>query len=220
VVVLAILCLFIRSRLSVENPGRLQLTLEEAVSFLYGMVDDFIGPKGRNYVTLVGTMFLFILIGNLMGLVPGLKAPTSSINVTLGCAITVFVYYQFHGIKEQGIVAYVKHFMVPPGAPWPIAIIYFPIEVISHLSRVLSLSVRLFGNIFGEDLVIIILASLVPFVVPLPMMVLGLITSALQAYIFSMLTTIYLAGAVVVDHGPEDHGGHEPAPATAAAGAA
>jgi F-type H+-transporting ATPase subunit a len=214
------LCLFIRSRLSVENPGRLQLLLEEAVSFLYGMVDDFIGPKGRSYVTLVGTMFLFILIGNLMGLVPGLKAPTSNINVTLGCAITVFVYYQFHGIKEQGIVSYVKHFMVPPGAPWPIAFIYFPIEVISHLSRVLSLSVRLFGNIFGEDLVIIILASLVPFVVPLPMMVLGLITSALQAYIFSMLTTIYLAGAVVVDHGPEGHGDHGDAHAPAEAAAA
>jgi F-type H+-transporting ATPase subunit a len=196
------------------------LLLEEAVSFLYGMVDDFIGPKGRNYVTLVGTMFLFILIGNLMGLVPGLKAPTSSINVTLGCALTVFVYYQFHGIKEQGIVSYVKHFMVPPGAPWPIAVIYFPIEVISHLSRVLSLSVRLFGNIFGEDLVIIILASLVPFVVPLPMMVLGLITSALQAYIFAMLTTIYLAGAVVVDHGPEGHGDHGDAHATAEAAAA
>ena len=207
-VVVSALCLFIRTRLSVENPGRLQLALEEAVTFLYGMVDDFIGPKGRNYVTLVGTMFIFILVGNLMGLVPGLKAPTSSINVTLGCALTVFVYYQFHGIKEQGIVWYVKHFMVPPGAPWPIAPIYFPIEVISHLSRVLSLSVRLFGNIFGEDLVIIILASLVPFVVPLPMMALGLVTSALQAYIFAMLTTIYLAGAVVVDHGPDGHGEH------------
>ena len=199
-----------------------QLALEEAVSFLYGMVDDFIGPKGRNYVTLVGTMFIFILFGNLMGLVPGLKSPTSNFNVTLGCALTVFVYYQFHGIKEQGIVGYVKHFLTPPGAPIWIAPIYFPIEIISHLSRVLSLSVRLFGNIFGEDLVIIILASLVPFVLPLPMMFLGLITSALQAYIFSMLTTIYLAGAVVVDHGPDGHGDHGEAhgPAAAEAGAA
>jgi F-type H+-transporting ATPase subunit a len=220
VIFVSAICLFIRTRLSVENPGKLQLLLEEAVSFLYGMVDDFIGPKGRSYVTLVGTMFLFILIGNLMGLVPGLKAPTSSINVTLGCALTVFVYYQFHGIKEQGIVSYVKHFLTPPGAPIWIAPIYFPIEVISHLSRVLSLSVRLFGNIFGEDLVILILASLVPFVVPLPMMVLGLITSALQAYIFSMLTTIYLAGAVVVDHGPDGHGEDGEANAHAAAEAA
>jgi F-type H+-transporting ATPase subunit a len=215
-VIVSAICLIIRSRLSVENPGKLQLALEEAVSFLYGMVDDFIGPKGRNYVSLVGTMFIFILIGNLMGLVPGLKSPTSNINVTLGCALTVFVYYQFHGIKEQGLVNYVKHFMVPPGAPVAIAVIYFPIEVISHLSRVLSLSVRLFGNIFGEDLVIIILASLVPFVLPLPMMVLGLVTASLQAYIFAMLTTIYLAGAVVVE-GHDDHGdgGHAEAPATA-----
>jgi F-type H+-transporting ATPase subunit a len=205
---ISILCLFIRSRLSVEDPGKLQLALEEAVSFLNGMLDDFIGPKGRNYLALVGTMFIFILFGNLMGLVPGLKSPTSNINVTLGCALTVFVYYQFHGVKEQGIVAYVKHFMTPPGAPAWIAPIYFPIEVISHLSRVLSLSVRLFGNIFGEDLVIVILASLVPFVLPLPMMVLGLVTSALQAYIFAMLTTIYLAGAVVVDHGSEGHDSH------------
>lgn len=204
----SILCLMIRSRLSVENPGRLQLALEEAVSFLNGMLDDYVGPKGRSYLPLVGTMFIFILIGNLMGLVPGLKSPTSNINVTLGCALTVFVYYQFHGFKEQGFLGYVKHFLAPPGAPIWIAPIYFPVEIISHLSRVLSLSVRLFGNIFGEDLVILILASIVPFVVPLPMMFLGLITSALQAYIFAMLTTIYLAGAVVVDHGPEGHGSH------------
>ena len=200
------ICLFIRTRLSVEDPGRLQILLEETVSFLYGMVDDYIGPKGRRYVTLIGTMFIFILIGNLMGLVPGLKSPTSNINVTVGCALTVFVYYQYHGFKEQGLVGYVRHFLAPAGAPIWIAPIYFPIEIISHLSRVLSLSVRLFGNIFGEDLVILILASIVPFIAPIPMMFLGLITSALQAFIFAMLTTIYIAGAVVVDHGPEEHG--------------
>jgi F-type H+-transporting ATPase subunit a len=153
-------------------------------------------------------MFIFILSGNLMGLIPGLMSPTSNFNVTLGCALTVFVYYQFHGFKEQGVVGYLKHFLVPAGAPIWIAPIYLPIEIISHLSRVLSLSVRLFGNIFGEDLVILIIASIVPFLVPLPMMVLGLITSALQAYIFAMLTTIYLAGAVVLDHGPEGHDSH------------
>ena len=214
------LSLLIRSRLSVENPGKLQLALEEAVSFLNGMLDDFIGEKGRNYLPLVGTMFIFILLGNLMGLVPGLKSPTSNINVTLGCALTVFVYYQFHGFKEQGMIGYVKHFLVPAGAPIWIAPIYFPIEIISHVSRVLSLSVRLFGNIFGEDLVILILASIVPFVAPLPMMFLGLITSALQAYIFAMLTTIYVAGAVVVDHGADGHEAHGGAHAAAEAHAA
>ena len=208
-VLVSVICLLIRSRLSVESPGKLQLLLEEAVTFLYGMVDEYIGPKGRRYLTLVGTMFIFILFGNLMGLVPGLMAPTSNINVTLGCALTVFVYYQYQGFKEQGVVGYVKHFMAPPGAPVWIAPIYFPIEIISHLSRVLSLSVRLFGNIFGEELVILILFSIVPFLVPLPMMFLGIITSSLQAFIFAMLTTIYLAGAVVVDHGHEDHGHEE-----------
>jgi F-type H+-transporting ATPase subunit a len=219
-VTVSALCLLIRSSLSVENPGRLQLALEEAVSFLNGMLDDFIGEKGRNYLPLVGTIFIFILLGNLMGLVPGLKSPTSNFNVTLGCALTVFVYYQFHGFKEQGLVGYIRHFLVPAGAPIWIAPIYFPIEIISHFSRILSLSVRLFGNIFGEDLVIVILASIVPFVAPLPMMFLGLITSALQAYIFAMLTTIYVAGAVVVDHGSEGHdphgGGHAAAEAHAA----
>ncbi|HEY3382311.1 MAG TPA: F0F1 ATP synthase subunit A [Vicinamibacterales bacterium] len=207
-VVLSVLCLFIRSRLSVENPGKLQILLEDVVGFLNGMMDEYIGPKGRSYTTLVGTMFIFILVGNLMGLVPGLKSPTSNINVTLGCALTVFVYYQFHGFKEQGILGYMKHFLAPAGAPIWIAPIYLPVELISHLSRVLSLSVRLFGNIFGEDLVILILFSIVPFVAPLPMMFLGLITATLQAYIFAMLTTIYLAGAVVVDHGPDGHGAH------------
>ena len=216
----SVLCLFIRSRLSVDNPGRLQLALEEALSFLHGMLDDYVGPKGRNYLPLVGAIFIFILLGNLMGLVPGLKSPTSNFNVTLGCALTVFVYYQFQGFKEQGILGYLKHFLAPPGAPIWIAPIYLPIEIISHFSRILSLSVRLFGNIFGEDLVIIILASLVPFVVAVPMMVLGIVTAVLQAYIFAMLTTIYLAGAVVVDHGPDGHESHGDAHAAAEAQAA
>jgi F-type H+-transporting ATPase subunit a len=202
----SVLCLLIRSRLSVENPGKVQLALEEAVSFLYSMVDDYIGPKGRSYVTLVGTMFIFILIGNLMGLVPGLRSPTSNINVTLGCALTVFVYYQFHGFKEQGVLGYLKHFLAPPGAPIWIAPIYLPVEIISHLSRVLSLTLRLFGNIFGEELMILILFSIVPFLVPLPMMLLGIITALLQAYIFVLLTTIYLGGAVATEHEQHDHG--------------
>jgi len=135
-------------------------------------------------------------------------APTSNINVTLGCALTVWVYYHFQGMKAQGVVAYVKHFAVPPGSPLFIAPIMFPIEIISHLSRVLSLSIRLFGNIFGEELVILILASIVPFIVPLPMMFLGIITATLQAFIFAMLTMIYLGGAVAVEHPAEPHQGH------------
>ncbi len=161
-VALTALSLFVRTRLSVEQPGRLQILLEDGVAFLNGLLEDFIGHKGRAYLPIVGTLGFFILIGNLMGLVPGLMAPTSSINVTLGCALTVFVYYHIQGVREQGAWTYFKHFAAPPGAPIFIAPIMFPIEIISHVSRVLSLSLRLFGNIFGEELVILILFSIVP----------------------------------------------------------
>jgi F-type H+-transporting ATPase subunit a len=148
---------------------------------------------------------IFILLGNYAGLVPGLMAPTSNINVTLGCAITIWVYYHIQGIRQQGAVAYFKHFAVPPGSPVFIAPIMLPIELISHLSRVMSLSLRLFGNIFGEELVILILFSIIPFLVPLPMMLLGLVTGGLQAFIFVLLSVIYLAGAVAVEHDEVGH---------------
>src|SRR5260370_5305272 len=170
------------------------------------MVSAYVGQTAARYLPLVATMVVFIMSGNLMGLVPGLMSPTGNINVTLGCALTVWVYYHFHGVKEQGLVAYVKHFAVPPGAPLYIAPIMFPIEIISHLSRVLSLTLRLFGNIFGEDLVILILFSIVPFLVPLPMMFLGIITAMLQAFVFVLLTTIYLGGAVSTEHGRHENG--------------
>ena len=205
------LAFVLRSRLSVDNPGKLQIVFEDAVEALGGLLDDMVGPKGRTYLALVGTMGFFILFANLIGLVPGFMAPTSSINVTLSCAITVWVYYHAQGVKEQGLGTYLKHFAAPPGAPLFIAPIMLPIEIISHLSRVLSLSLRLFGNIFGEELVILILFSIVPFVVPLPMMFLGLITSTLQAFIFVMLTMIYLGGAVAAEHGHEEAHGHGPA---------
>jgi F-type H+-transporting ATPase subunit a len=204
--------LILRSRLSVENPSRLQIVLEDVVSGMAGLLDEWIGPKGRKYLPLVGTLGIFILTANYMGLVPGLMAPTSSINVTLGCAITIWVYYHFQGIREQGIVNYIKHFWAPPGAPFFLGFIFFPIELISHTSRLMSLSLRLFGNIFGEELVIIILFSIVPFLVPLPMMFLGLITGGLQAFIFVLLSIIYLQGAVAVEHHGDDHGdahGHD-----------
>jgi F0F1-type ATP synthase, subunit a len=104
------------------------------------MLKDYVGHKGPNYLAIVTTMFVFILTGNLMGLIPGLKSPTGNINVTLGCALTVAVYYHIQGVKEQGIGPYLKHFAAPPGAPLFIAPIMLPIEIISHISRVLSLS--------------------------------------------------------------------------------
>ena len=204
----AAFCLFVRSRLSVEHPGALQVLLEDFIALFNSLLDDFVGPKGRKYLPLVGSMFLLILISNLAGLIPGLMAPTSNVNVTLGCALTVWVFYHIEGIREQGIVSYVKHFLVLPGAPgWMVAFapIVLVIEGIAHLARALSLTIRLFGNIFAEELVILILASLVPFIVPLPMMALGLVTSTLQALIFAILTMVYLGGAVAVEHHDDGH---------------
>ena len=217
VVFVAVLGLIVRSRLSVEHPGKLQVLLEDALNGLRGLLQSFVGDKADRYVGIIGALGIFILIGNYMGLVPGLKSPTSNINVTFGCALTIWVYYHIHGVKEQGLGPYLKHFAAPPGAPLFIAPIMLPIEIISHLSRVLSLSLRLYGNIFGEDLVILILFSIVPLIVPLPMMFLGLITGGLQAFIFVMLGTIYLGGAVATehDHEPADGQGHGHAPVPA-----
>lgn len=209
------LSLFVRSRLSVENPGRLQLVLEDVVGLLMGMLKDNIGPKGPRFLPLVGTIGIFIFLCNMIGKVPGFMSPTANINVTLGCALTVWVYYHFQGVKAQGIVAYLKHFAVPPGSPVFLAPLMLVIEVISHLSRVMSLSLRLFGNIFGEEMVVLILGSLIPFLVPLPMMVLGIVTGTLQAFIFALLTMIYLAAAVHTDNDHEAHVAEAPAHAAA-----
>ncbi|HXE79498.1 MAG TPA: F0F1 ATP synthase subunit A [Vicinamibacterales bacterium] len=198
--------LFVRSRLSVDNPGKLQVLLEDAVHGLHSMLDMLVGPKGRRYVPLIGTVFLIIWLSNMAGLVPGLMAPTSNINVTVGCALLVWFYYHIEGIRAQGLGAYLKHFAMPPGIPAYLAPIMLIIEPISHVARAMSLSLRLFGNVFGEELVILILATLVPFIVPLPMMMLGVLTGTLQAAIFVMLTMIYLGGAVAAEH--EHEGQH------------
>jgi F-type H+-transporting ATPase subunit a len=205
VALLTALSLFVRSRLSVENPGPVQILLEDLVGGLIGIMTEYMGPKGVRYLPLIGTVGLFIFTANMIGKVPGMMSPTANINVTLGCAITVWVFYHLMGVKEQGIGSYLKHFAVMPGAPIAIAPLVLIIEVISHVSRVMSLSLRLFGNIFGEEMVVVIIASIVPFVAPLPMMVLGVVTGTLQAFIFVMLTIIYLAAAVHTDHEHENH---------------
>jgi F-type H+-transporting ATPase subunit a len=217
VVGVAVLCLVARTRFSVENPGKLQIVLEEIVGLLLQLLKTNIGEKGPRYLALVGGIGIFIFIANQIGKIPGFMSPTASLNTTVGCALTVWIYYHYQGIKEQGIVAYIKHFAAPPGAPLFIAPIMFPIEIISHLSRVMSLSLRLFGNIFGEEMVVLILASIVPFLVPLPMMVLGIVTGTLQAFIFMLLTMIYLAGAVHTEHDHEHGHGSDEAHAHAAA---
>jgi F-type H+-transporting ATPase subunit a len=192
--------LMVRSKLSVDNPGRLQIVLEDITTFIVAQLESAIGHgRGREYIALCGGIFIFILLGNLMGQVPGLGSPTSNVNVPFGCALTVWLYYHFQGIKAQGIGSYLLHFAFPPGVPKVMAPLMLPIEIISHLSRVLSLTLRLFGNIFGEHLVVLIIASIVPLIAPLPIQMLGLIVGPLQAFIFMTLTAIYLGAATAVD---------------------
>jgi F-type H+-transporting ATPase subunit a len=204
-----VLGLMIRSSLSVENPGKLQIVLEDIVSFLVGVLEGNMGPRGRQYLPLLGALFVFILLGNLMGQIPGLGSPTSNINVPFACAITLWLYYHWQGIRANGVLNYIKHFAVMPGVPVVMAPLIFVIEIISHLSRVLSLTLRLFGNIFGEHLVVLIIASIIPFIAPLPIQFLGLIVGPLQAFIFMTLGAIYLTAATHVDHHGDEMGGVE-----------
>jgi len=179
-----------------EVPGRTQNALELFVKGVYNMCDDVMGVEGRPYIPLIFGIGLYVAFSNVLGLIPGFLAPTSNLNSTVAPALVVFGVYNYIGIKRHG-AGYIKHFLGPVAWLAPLMLI---IEIIGHLARPLSLSMRLFGNIFGEDLVIIILFMLVPFVVPLPMFMLGLFTSLLQAYVFMMLSMIYISGALEEAH--------------------
>lgn len=178
-------------------PGKMQNFLEMLYTFFQSLLDDMVGHEGRKFLPAVGTLGIFIVVSNLIGLVPEMGSPTANLNVTAACALFIFLYYNFQGIRKHGPWGYFKTFM---GPAWWLAWLMIPIELISHFSRPLSLSIRLFGNIFGEDLVILILASLVPFVVPLPMMAMAIFTSFIQGFVFVMLSTLYLAGATASEH--------------------
>lgn len=195
---LTVFALGFRSRISVESPGKLQLLLETVVGALKDMIVDNIGEKGRPFLGLVGTLGLYILVCNLFGLLPFFSSPTVNLNFTVGCAVVAFLYYNYQGVRAQGAVSYFKHFL---GPLLPLAVIMLPIEIISHFSRIISLSLRLFGNIFGEELVIAALGSMVAYVVPVPMMLFGVFGALLQAFVFIMLTMVYIGGAVAI----EDH---------------
>jgi F-type H+-transporting ATPase subunit a len=150
------------------------------------------GWRGRRYLPLIGSLALFILGCNLLGLIPGFHSPTNNLNTTVACALVVFFSTHIIGIREQGALRYLKHFV---GPVWWLAPMMVPVEIIGQLARPVSLSVRLFGNIFGEDTVLLILLALVPLLIPLPMMVLAIFTSCVQAFVFVMLSMIYIAGA-------------------------
>lgn len=187
-------------RLEIIPRGKQNL-LEAIIEFFEGLLVDIIGPEGKKYLPLVGTVGLFILTSNLLGLIPGLMSPTSQLNVTVACALTVFIYYHWQGMRSQGVIRYLKHFTGPIPLLAPLLL---PIEIISHFSRPVSLSIRLFGNIFAEELLIVVIASIIPFVLPLPFMAISIFTATIQAFVFVLLTCIYLAGAVT--HEEEAHG--------------
>jgi F-type H+-transporting ATPase subunit a len=184
-----------------QVPRGLQNVVEMLVSFLENFISDIVGPKGLNYFPLVASIFFFILIADYIGLVPGFVAPTSSINTTAACAVVVFVFYQYLGFKTHGI-KYLKHFMGPIPLLAPI---FFVMELISQFARPLSLSLRLFANLTAGELIIKILMTFC--VVGLPVIWMcweSLLTDWFQAFIFSLLTMIYLAGAIAT----EDHEEH------------
>jgi F-type H+-transporting ATPase subunit a len=178
-------------RLSMVPRGR-QNIVEMIVQLFEGLVVDTVGPEGRKYLPVIGTVGLFVFGCNMIGLLPGFMSPTSKLNATLGCALVVFFYYHAQGVKAQGL-KYFKHFMGPIPALAPLMI---PIEIISHFSRPVSLSMRLFGNIFAEELLIVIMASIIPFLLPLPFMAVAIFTSLIQSFVFVLLSCIYIAGAV------------------------
>ena len=154
------------------------------------------GPEGRPFFPLIATLGLYILTSNLLGLIPGFESPTSNLNTTASMALVVFVTTHVVGIRMHGL-KYVKHFL---GPIWWLAPLMLVLELISHFARIISLSVRLFGNIMGEDKVLAVVVLLVPFLVPLPVFVLMIFTSFIQTIVFMLLAMMYIAGAMAEAH--------------------
>jgi F-type H+-transporting ATPase subunit a len=202
----------LRGRLSVENPTRMQHLVEVVLEALQGLMKEVIGRNSRQYLPILGTLAVYILCGNLIGMIPGFLSPTSNLNVTASCAICVFVYYNYHGIRKHGLFRYLAHFA---GPVWWLAWLLFPVEIVSHMARVLSLSMRLFGNIFAEELIIGSLNQYIfPFLTSVPVMFLALFASTIQAFIFVLLTMVYISGAVEEGEHKEEHGAeHHESPA-------
>jgi F-type H+-transporting ATPase subunit a len=187
----------VRLSLAVEKPNPVQQIAEMIHEFTGSQADQIIGHGYERFQAFVTCILLFVVINNLLGLVPGLETPTGQVWVPLGIALLTFFYYNFYGISEKGIIGYFKELA---GPLWWIAPLLFPIEIISHLARVMSLTVRLYANMLASDLVTLVFFSLVPVVVPSIFLGLHFAVSLLQAYIFMVLTMIYLSMAVSHEH--------------------
>jgi len=193
-----LICYFIlvRVTLDVEKPSTFQHFAEMTQGFVAEQSESIIGHGYERFISYVTALGLFILLSNLLGLIPGLKSPTADVVVPLGFALTTFAYYHYHGIRANG-VGYIKQFL---GPVWWLAWLLFPIEVISHCARVLSLTVRLFANMFAGDLLTMVAFSIIPIGIPLLAIGLHLGVAVIQAYVFMLLAMIYLSLAVAHDH--------------------
>jgi F-type H+-transporting ATPase subunit a len=179
-----------------DNFSSLQQTVEIGVQFIRNLLKDYVGSSGIKYQAMVGTIGIYVLFCNLLGSIPGFTSPTSNINVTAGIALITFFYYNISGIKALK-ARYVLQFT---GTNPFMAVLLTPIEMISHVSRPLSLSLRLFGNIFGDHTLAAVFFSLLPVLLPIPLLGLGLFVAGIQAYVFVLLTTIYISLAVHIEH--------------------
>ena len=177
-------------------PGGAQNFVEVVIGALEDKVIETIGEEGRRFVPLLVGLFLYIVSMNLMGLIPGFDAPTANINTNIGMAVFIFLYYQFIGIQRWG-GHYIHHFLGPSK---PLIPLMLPLEIVSHLTRPVSLTMRLFGNIRGEEIVLILFFLMGPLISTLPIYALFLMMKCLQAYIFFMLATFYLKGALEDAH--------------------
>jgi F-type H+-transporting ATPase subunit a len=189
--------LLVRLTLSVERPNPAQQIAEMVHEGVGGLGDQIIGHGYERFQAFVTCVFLFILLTNLLGLVPGITTPTSRPWVPLGIAVLTFLYYNFHGVRVQGPIGYLKHFA---GPLWWLAPLMFPIEIISHLARMMSLTIRLYANMFASDLLTLVWFSLIPIAWPAVFLGLHAAVSVIQAFVFMLLSMIYLSMAVAQEH--------------------
>jgi F-type H+-transporting ATPase subunit a len=195
--IIILLFAYLRPHLSVDAPGKLQHTFELVHQFLSEQADEQIGHGGKKYIAYFGTLFIFILFANLLGIIPGFESPTMVAAVPLGLAMATFLYYNMVGIQANGVGKYLAHFAGPMPLLAPLMV---PIELISHMARPLSLTIRLFANMYAGEQVTLVFLSMTYFLVPAVFMGLHIFVSLLQAYIFMLLTMMYVAGAVAHEH--------------------
>jgi len=197
VAIIMVLLWVVRRRLSMDKPGKLQQVMELVVDGLGSQAEEIIGHGSKKFLPLLLTLGLFIFLSNILGMIPSLSTPTAEISVTLGCAVAAFAYYNYWGLHHHGLFGYLRTFMGPVLAIGPLM---FLIEIVSHLARVLSLSVRLMANMLAGQNISLIFMGLVPLAVPVVFEGLHMFVALLQAYIFVLLTMVYLAGAVSEEH--------------------